>query len=214
MGPTRNVLRPSDRTTRPRELRPRPCVVPSGVPRGVREDHCRWRGLRCAVPVVPAQPQDHHGTSGLDRTAQRECWSKRFTVRLNLSVWADGRRHSRPGGVVRSEWAGPALVRPGRRPASPRLRNGCFWWKLPTRPPWTGTPCQVGQVGQVVGKRAEVRNSVNLQIPPRDPMSSWARWSGCGKEGGGEEFSKLADPAQRPHVKLGTLGRLWERGGR
>ena len=89
---------------------------------------------------------------------------------------------------MRSEWAGPALVRPGRRPASPRLRNGCFWWKLPTRLPWTGTPCQVGQVGQVVGKRAEVRNSVNLQIPPRDPMSSWARWAGCGKEGGGEEF--------------------------
>ena len=77
------------------------------------------RGLRCAVPVVPAQPQDHHGTSCLDRTAQRECGSKRFTVRLNLGFGQmAGATHGRQGGVVRSEWAGPALVRPGRRPAS------------------------------------------------------------------------------------------------
>ena len=34
-------------------------------------DHCRWRGLRCAVPVVPAHPQDHHGTYCIDRTARR-----------------------------------------------------------------------------------------------------------------------------------------------
>ena len=89
--------------------------------------HCRWRGLRCAVPVVPAQPQDHHGTSGLDRTAQRECGSKRFTVRLNLSFGQmTGASHGQPGGVVRSEWAGPVLWRPMRRPTSPRLRNGRF----------------------------------------------------------------------------------------
>ena len=32
-GPARSALRRSDRTKRPRELRPRPCVVPCGVRR-------------------------------------------------------------------------------------------------------------------------------------------------------------------------------------
>ena len=74
-----------------------------------------------------------------DRTTRagwlrRECGTNRFTVRLNLSFGQMApSTHGRPGGVAHSEWADPALVRPGRRPASPRLRNGRFWRKLPTR---------------------------------------------------------------------------------
>ena len=74
-----------------------------------------------------------------DRTTRagwlrRECGSNRFTVRLNLSFGQMApSTHGRPGGVAHSEWAEPALVRPGRRPASPRLRIGRFWRKLPTR---------------------------------------------------------------------------------
>ena len=37
-----------------------------------------------------------------------------------------GATHAPGRGVVRSEWAGPVLWRPMRRPTSPRLRNGRF----------------------------------------------------------------------------------------
>jgi hypothetical protein len=105
VGPTRNVLRLSDRTTRPRELRPRPCVVSCGVSCRAacggpveRVVHSpRWR---CAIPAGPAQPWDQHATSCVHRTAQRAPASSGHSPVSCRAACRAARRAATAGGVA------------------------------------------------------------------------------------------------------------------